>query len=424
VNRYESEGIAEALLRSRWRGGAKGEEIDLCIINTCTVTQKANAQSRQAVRKQIRMHGDALILVTGCGVQRDPEVFAAIPGVHYIVGNSFKGQITELLKRPASLSNPVTCVEDMRGGRVFQDLPITRFGERTRCFLKIQDGCDAFCSYCVVPYVRGPSRSLNGQVVLERLQGLKTMGYDETVLCGIHMGRYGQDLEPATSLLDLLRSADTLPDSPRLRLSSIEPKELTEELIDYLARSHRSCPHLHVPLQSGDDRILKTMNRPYDSTYFEWLVHRIKDTIPEMAIGVDCLVGFPGETDAAFERTCNLIERLPVSYLHVFPFSPQKGTPAPTLGKPVSHDVIKRRCRHLRKLGGRKRFRFFSAFIGSKAQVIFEAKREPKQGMLKGLTANYIPVYMDGSRGFPRGITDVHLDRMENGRVMAKPLPE
>lgn len=422
VNQYESEAIGEILTAHRWRRVPTGDTPDLSIINTCTVTAKANAESRQAVRRQIRAYPYATVMVTGCGAQRDPTGFATIPGVHWVVGNSWKGRIPQLLNQALPCGGPAVRVEEIRGVRRFQDLPITRFEGRARCFVKIQDGCDAFCSYCIVPYVRGPSRSLDGKTVLNRLQALKAAGYDEAVLCGIHLGRYGRDLQPSDSLLDLLRRADDLRDAPRLRLSSIEPKELTEGLIDYLSMSRRVCPHLHIPLQSGDDEILKTMNRPYGFGYFEWLVHRISHALPMAAVGVDCLVGFPGETQAAFEKTCERIERLPVSYLHVFPFSPQAGTPAATMKRQVTPSVVKRRCEYLRILGKEKRRRFHHRFIGTRAEAIFEEKLDPETKQRKGVTGNYIPVFMDGSQAVPNRITDVRLDRMEGDRMIAEGL--
>ncbi len=421
VNRYESEAMGEALEARGWRPCGTKTRADLLVVNTCTVTGKAAAQSRQAIRKAIRAHDRATMVVTGCGAQRDPQRLAAIPGVDYVVGNSFKADVARISPHTRH-SPPEIRVADIRRVRRFQDLPITRFGDRTRCFVKIQDGCDAFCSYCIVPYVRGPSRSLASATVHERLGDLQAAGYAEAVLCGIHLGHYGQDLTPATSLLQLLRSVDRLPRAPRLRLSSIEPLELSESLIDHVARSRRLCPHFHIPLQSGDDAILSAMHRPYDTAYVAWLVDRIKRTLPDAAVGMDVLVGFPGETPEAFERTCALIRRLPVSYLHVFPYSHRQGTAAAALPDPVPPSIIKQRCTLLRKLGAEKRKAFYHAAIGSTGQVVFEEQRDRITGRLKGFTGNYIPVIMEGRVGRCGRITEVRLDRIEKNRVVAKPL--
>jgi len=421
VNRYESEAMGEALEARGWRPCGTEAGADLFIVNTCTVTGKAAAQSRQAIRKAIRAHDRATMVVTGCGAQRDPEGLAAIPGVDYVVGNSFKADVARILPHTRR-SSPDIRVADIRRVRRFQDLPITRFGDRTRSFVKIQDGCDAFCSYCIVPYVRGPSRSLASATVRERLGDLQAAGYAEAVLCGIHLGRYGQDLTPATSLLELLRSVDRLPAAPRLRLSSIEPLELSDPLIDHVARSPRLCPHFHIPLQSGDDAILAAMHRPYDTAYVAGLVDRITRTLPEAAVGMDVLVGFPGETPEAFERTCALIRRLPVSYLHVFPYSPREGTAAAALPDPVPPSIIKQRCTYLRRLGAEKRKAFYQACVGRTGQVIFEEQRDRVTGRLKGFTDNYIPVIMEGRVDRCGRITEVRLDRIEKNRMVAKAL--
>ncbi len=421
VNRYESEAISEGLSNRGWNRVEKEAGADLCIINTCMVTGKAAMQSRQTARQSIRNHKGSIVIVTGCHAQVAPEVFASIPGVHYVVGNSFKDRIPRLAEKQGRLEHPSVLVEDLSRLRLFQDLPITRFGKRTRCFVKIQDGCDAFCSYCIIPYARGRSRSLKPEIVIERINRLKAQGYSEAVLCGIHMGRYGQDLDPVTSLTDLIRSAEILTSIPRLRLSSIEPRELSEELIRHIATSSQACPHLHIPLQSGDDEILKAMQRPYTSRCFEELINHITQTIRHVAIGIDLLVGFPGETEQAFENTCRLIERLAIAYLHVFPFSPQAGTPAEAMENRVRPEVVKKRCQYLRRLSRIKRRKFNERFVGSIVEVLIEGKRDTNTGYLKGFTKNYIPVLVKGNGELSNHIVEVKIDRTEKGRVFAEP---
>ncbi|MBW2265266.1 MAG: tRNA (N(6)-L-threonylcarbamoyladenosine(37)-C(2))-methylthiotransferase MtaB [Deltaproteobacteria bacterium] len=421
VNRYESEAISEGLSSRGWHRAEKGAGADLCIINTCMVTGKAATQSRQAVRQSIRSHKGSIVTVTGCHAQVAPEVFASIPDVRYVVGNSFKDRIPRLAEQKSRLEHTTILVEDLARFRLFQDLSVTRFGKRTRCFVKIQDGCDAFCSYCIIPYARGRSRSLRPEIVIDRINRLKAQGYLEAVLCGIHMGRYGQDLDPVTSLMDLIRSVEILTSIPRLRLSSIEPRELSEELIRYLANSGQTCPHLHIPLQSGDDEILKAMKRPYTSKFFEELIDHITHNIRHVAIGVDLLVGFPGETERAFENTCRLIERLAVAYLHVFPFSPQAGTPAEAMENRVRPEIVKRRCQYLRRLSQIKRRKFNERFVGSIAEVLIEEKRDTNTGYFKGFTKNYIPVFVKGSGELLNQIVEVKIDRIEKGRVFAEP---
>jgi threonylcarbamoyladenosine tRNA methylthiotransferase MtaB len=420
VNRYESEALSEQLQDHGWRPIGPGTSADLCIINTCTVTQKAAMQSRQAVRKAVRGHPRARVVAMGCYAQVAPEVFTSMPGVHYVAGNTFKNRIVRLASHHNPCGPAESLVGDISACRLFQDLPVTRFGSRTRPFLKIQDGCDAFCSYCIIPHARGPSRSLKPQVVVERIRRFKESGYFEVVLCGINIGRYGQDLKPTTSLGSLIRSVDGPEGVKRLRLSSIEPAELSAGLIEHLATSRHVCPHLHIPLQSGDNDVLKRMGRPYNSLSYADLIHHTVRVIPDVAVGVDVLVGFPGETPRAFENTCRLVEELPVAYLHVFPFSKQKGTPAATLPGPVPPETIKKRCRHLRGIGQHKWRKFLEKFMGATLEVLIEGKPDKATGYRKGLTRNYIPVLTQGSEELLDQVLPVRLTRIEHGKVFGQ----
>ena len=337
VNQCESEAIGNALMESgQVLGFADDDTVDVVIINTCTVTGKAGMQSRQAVRQAIRSHPGARIVVTGCHAQTAAAELSAIDGVDLVIGNPDKHRIPQLLLEeisPLSGSHPqAACCSDVADVDRFQAVPGIAHGSRTRPFLKIQDGCNAFCTYCIVPHARGRSRSLPQNQVLNQIEQLGRLGYREVVLTGIHIGCYGQDFHPAGDLYELLcriRDAGTM---DRIRISSIEPAELSNDIVNLAVSGKMSdgrfCRHFHIPLQSGDDKILSRMNRPYRRDYFSALVHGIHDRLPEAAIGVDTLIGFPGETDEAFQNTYDLINSLPVAYLHVFPFSARKGTPA------------------------------------------------------------------------------------------------
>lgn len=280
-----------------------------------------------------------------------------------------------------------------KGGRGILKSPA---GGRTRPFLKIQDGCEAFCAYCIVPYARGPSCSVAFQAVLDGVSRLADQDYQEAVLTGIHLGAYGRDLEPRTSLAELLQAILKRPDAIRIRLSSIEPLELTDDIIDLAAGSERICRHFHVPLQSGDAHILKRMGRPYTPERFSARIARIRQRLPEAAIGADVLVGFPGETETAFENTCAVVEALPLTYLHVFPFSARPGTAAFDFNDRVPAQVITRRCRRMRELGSGKRLAFHRRFIGRRVPVLTESRRDPQTGLLKGVSSNYLPVLFEG----------------------------
>jgi threonylcarbamoyladenosine tRNA methylthiotransferase MtaB len=420
VNRYESEALAEQLINRGWHVAERFASAGLCIINTCAVTKKASTQSRQAARRAVRENPRAVTVVTGCYAQISPEVFSTMEGVRYVVGNACKNRIVELIAGNRERGSVRTLVEDLSSPCPFQDMPLAKFGNRTRPFLKIQDGCDAFCSYCIIPYARGRSRSLSPEVINTRLGRLKESGYEETVLCGINLGRYGADLEPPTTLHELMHAIDGPKGMTRLRISSIEPGELSEDLIRLLAVSEHVCPHLHIPMQSGDDDVLKAMNRPYSSTDYKDLIYHIVDLISDVAIGLDVLVGFPGETEEAFERTCKLVEELPVSYLHVFPFSRIQQTAAANLPGVVPPEEIKKRCAYVRGIGQTKRAQFYEKAVGSTCEVLIEGKRDRTTGHLKGLTRNYIPVLVEGYDAWMNRLVQARIVKLESGRVFAE----
>jgi threonylcarbamoyladenosine tRNA methylthiotransferase MtaB len=288
VNQYESDAIAKQLKAADWLRAPENEPSEICIINTCTVTQKASMQSRQAVRRAIRTNPAARIVVTGCYAQTQPDAIEEIKGVHYIIGNSDKHAINEVIRsnrNPAAI-RPLTISRDIQPERNIESAPDVVAGDRTRPYLKIQDGCDAFCTYCIVPYARGPSHSRPLESVLAGIQALSSSGYQEIVLTGIHLGNYGNDLIPKTCLGELLNRIDDLNLIPRVRLSSIEPLELTDDIIKRVAKSKIFCRHFHIPLQSGDDRILRKMGRPYAADNFRQLVTKIHARLPDAAIGV------------------------------------------------------------------------------------------------------------------------------------------
>jgi threonylcarbamoyladenosine tRNA methylthiotransferase MtaB len=302
----------------------------------------------------------------------------------------------------------------------FEEWKLAHFADRTRAFLKVQDGCNSFCSYCTVPYARGRNRSLPLERVLFQARGLAALGFKEIVLTGIHLGTYGEDLVPSPSLLTLLKSLEKEDLSLRLRLSSVEPREFNPSLMEYLACSRRVCPHLHIPLQSGDDRILRRMNRNYSTAFFADLVNRLAQTIPGAAIGADVIGGFPGEDDSAFLNTMTMIENLPLAYLHVFPFSKRKGTPAAAFPGQVPPQVIRARCHALRELGEKKRDSFSRSFLGQRLKVLVEGKRDRESGLLKGFSANYIPVLLPGGEELMDQEVEAEVTEVRHGKVFGK----
>ena len=421
VNQQESDILAADLNANGWQPAEHGESADVCIINTCTVTQKASMQSRQLIRQLQRRHPSAHIIVTGCYAQIAPDEIAAIKGVHVIAGQSRKADLPAMIVQAAgdAAARPLRAVDRLPAKLAFS-APVTPApGSRTRPFLKIQDGCNSFCTYCIVPYARGRSRSMPADEVLRHLRLLASMGYHETVLTGIHLGAYGLDLEPASSLLVLLQKIADIHPMDRIRLSSIEPHELSDELIDLVAASDLFCPHFHLPLQSGDDTILKRMHRPYSRDLFSRRVTTIKHRLPDAAVGADVLVGFPGEDEAAFNQTCQLIESLPLAYLHVFPFSARPGTPAASYPAQVPPDIVKSRTARVRTIGATKKQAFLQRAIGRETDVLVETRRDPATGQLKGLTPNYLIVLLEGRDDRMNTVVPVEIQGIIDDRHLA-----
>jgi threonylcarbamoyladenosine tRNA methylthiotransferase MtaB len=407
VNQAESDQIAAGMQSSCWQPANDAEEADVCIINTCTVTGKASMQSRQAIRRAMRANPNAQILVTGCYAETDPESVSDIVGDRGVVKQSEKHLIPTILSG-GNHSAGCTTSQWAQATSLLPDFrPAPFSSRRTRPFLKIQDGCDAFCTYCIVPHARGRSRSMPAIEVIKNLSMLAEAGFHEVVLSGIHMGCWGRDLDPAVTLYDLLRQIDKMRPLDRLRLSSIEPPELSGDIVRLAAGSSCICPHFHIPLQSGDNQILSRMGRPYTSEQYKTLVMQIHQLMPDAAIGADVLVGFPGESDRAFDHTCDLIRNLPLSYLHVFPFSARPGTPAAKMPDQVNTDVLKQRSSNIRKIGADLRLAFHRRFLNRTVNVLVETTRDRASGMQKGLTANYLPVLVDADDACQNTFMDV-----------------
>jgi len=396
------------------------EAADVYIIQTCTVTQKTDYQSRQLIRRATTKNPQAQIIVTGCYAQVSPESLKAIAGVDYVVGVSEREKIPSIVDRRKKIKEARIFSSPMENGRPFADERLPLFSGRTRAYLKVQDGCNSFCSYCIVPYARGRNRSLPLEQSLWKARQLSAMGFKEIVLTGIHLGTYGEDLAPPLSLLDLLQAVERESQDIRLRLSSIEPGEFSLPLIEFLSESRKICPHLHIPLQSGDDGILRRMNRNYSAAFFEDLVNHLSQAIPGLAIGVDVIGGFPGEKEEAFANTINLIQKLPIAYLHVFPFSKRKGTPAENFSAQVPPQLIKTRCQTLREIGEKKRHLFYNSFSGGKLMVLVESKKDRESGMLKGYSRNYIPVLLPAGEEFINQELEVKVTEVRGKRVFGK----
>jgi threonylcarbamoyladenosine tRNA methylthiotransferase MtaB len=435
LNQCESASISEML-------GARGltivpfnEKSDAYIINTCTVTGKTDYQSRQLVGRALRKNPEAIIIVTGCYAQRAPQELSSLAGVNFVIGNTEKALIPDLLlqtgKRSLNLTNSgeesffpeiaknEIIVGDIRKEKAISPLGAAVFPEHTRAFLKIQDGCDAFCSYCIVPYTRGTSRSLFPEETMQRLARLAANGYREIVLTGIHLGAWGRDLRPPSNFTSLLGKIVEKRLFERLRISSLEPREVTTGLLSLIRGSDIICPHLHLSLQSGSNRILKQMRRNYDTAFFRELVLKLQCAIPGLAIGIDVIAGFPGETEEEFAETLSLIEELPLAYLHAFPFSRRPGTPAATMPGQVTDNVKKNRVKLLREAGAAKRRSFAERFLGKPLKVLIERRTDKETGHPTGFSENYIPVAVRGSGVKVNSIVRVVPESLDGERLIA-----
>ena len=380
INQYETEQMRLEVAASGNTVVSFHEEADVYIINTCTVTAKSDYQCRQAIRAAVRRGEGAKIVVTGCYAETRPDEIRKIPGVDIVIGNQEKGTIPgTLIAESTSASTPAMSVPE------YSSSPA-----RTRGFLKIQDGCNKGCSYCIVPVARGRSRSIAPGVVIGEFEEMVGKGCPEIVLSGIHIGAYGADLAPAVNLTRLITALLDKRGRARVRLSSIEPREITGDLIGMLGKG--LCRHLHIPLQSGDDAVLAAMKRDYTAGFYQDLVEGIAARVPGIALGADVMVGFPGEGEKQFENTVRLIQNSPLTHLHVFSYSRRPGTEAAVMDDQVPEQIKKERSERLRELGREKNAAFRKRFAGSALNVVIESKTDPATGALSGLTDNYIRV--------------------------------
>jgi threonylcarbamoyladenosine tRNA methylthiotransferase MtaB len=390
VNQCESAFLEESLVSTGCRKVGTDGVADLVIINTCIVTAKASYQSRQAIRRAIRENPGAIITVTGCYAQVYPDELTGIKGVDVIAGNKGKNFLPEIVARGSYHDPPLVLQEDFGVSYPFEHTKIEGFGGRTRAFLKVQDGCDSFCSYCIVPKARGPIRSLEPDKVIGDLTCLDRNGYKEVVLTGVNLGKYGSDLGSHINLTRLLAEINKRRLALRIRLSSLKPAEIDRELIELMGASDWLCRHFHISLQSGDDSVLRRMNRHYTAEAFTALVKNIVKQIPRVSIGIDVLVGFPGETQSAFNNTYRLLRELPITYMHVFPFSKREGTAAARFCEQIDHKMIRERALLLRRLDKRKRRAFWSTLVGETFHVLSEGWDPQEKNVISGLSDNYV----------------------------------
>jgi threonylcarbamoyladenosine tRNA methylthiotransferase MtaB len=410
VNQYDS-AIIEDRLRAAGMERADFDQVaDVYIVNTCTVTDRADAESRRLARRARRLNPNARIVATGCLAQASPDALAKVPEIDSVIG---LGRLDDLVRAAAHGAGERVMVSNLRRERAAIELGAVTLAGQTRAFLKLQEGCDQFCTFCIVPFSRGLSRSVEPRRVLGALDELHARGFQEVTLSGVHLGGYGRDLTPAIDLETLLEMIAERWPIRRVRLSSLDPEELSDRVIAILAGGANFCPHLHLPLQAGDDRILAAMRRRYDTAYYRGRVERVLEAMPEAAIGTDLIVGFPGETAEHFERYFKFVESLPFAYFHVFPYSVRTGTTAAKLGGRVSPAEIKRRAETMRRLGEIKREAFARRFVGRRLRVLLEERGAG--GRLGGYSRNYIRVAADGPDELKNHEVEVEVSAIDGG---------
>lgn len=402
VNQYESQAMREILLKAGFKESISKEAADIYIINTCTVTYKADSESRYWATQFHRISPKAKIILAGCGVEKDAGRLSFLPGVSDIVKNEDKSRIAEILS-DVSVPGPRSPVPG---------LSITDFKDHEKAFVKIQDGCSNFCAYCKVPSVRGMPRSKPLKNIIEEISALVANGFKEIILTGICLGAWGSELSADIGLVDVLETIDGIPGNFRIRLSSIEPKYVTGELIDHIAKDNRLCKHLHMPIQSGDDEILSKMNRPYTAVQLRSIIIKVRDKIPGVGITTDVLVGFPGETDRHCWNTVNFIKDMLLARTHIFPFSKREGTVAYSMSGAIPDDEIRKRFQRMKTAATTASYLYREKFLNKSVEVLVESKRDKRSGHLTGYSDNYIKVMFDGPDSLMKNIVPVKIEEL------------
>ena len=412
VNQYETEAMLELFEKEGYEKAETEDYADVYVINTCTVTHMSDRKSRQYIRRMKKKNPDAIIAVVGCYSQVSPEEILSIDEVNLVMGTNDRKKIVEEVKK-IDASRKVSTVDDIMKVKAFEEIEINKTNGKTRAFLKIQDGCDRYCSYCIIPYARGRVRSRDLESIVKEVENLASNGYKEVVLTGIHVASYGKDIkETDIKLLDVIKQINDIEGIERIRLSSVEPILFTDEFVEAVSAMDKVCPHYHLSLQSGCDETLKRMKRRYTTEEYKAIVDRLRAAIPNVSITTDVIVGFPGETNEEFDKTYEFLKDIELTHMHVFKYSPRKGTPAATMENQVDPSTKHDRSEKLLQLNEENFNKFGQKMLDKEFNVLFEQKVGDNK--YEGLTENYVKVIVESDNDISEQILKVKIKDVKN----------
>ena len=422
VNQYETNAMAQKFLEKGYKVieeyEQNGEKPDICIINTCTVTNMSDRKSRQMLRREKENNKNVIVVAVGCYAQVAKNELNKIPEIDLVLGNNEKVDIVKYVEDYINENENNIEIEDVMQSRLFSDFGDITFTEKTRAVVKVQDGCDRFCSYCIIPYARGRVRSRKPESIISEITKIAEKDIKEVVITGIHIASYGKDFKEEYKLIDLLEEINKIDGIERIRLGSIEPLLIKDEFVERLKKLDKICHHFHLSLQSGCDETLKRMNRRYTTEQFKEIVKRLRNTYSDVNLTTDIIVGFPGETEEEFEKTYKFLDEIKFYKMHIFKYSQRKGTKAAVMPNQIPGDIKELRSRRLIELSNKNEFEINQKYIGKKVEVLFE---EEKEGIFKGHTANYILVYCkDEEENLSNKIQEVECIQNLNDHILAK----
>lgn len=414
VNLYDTEAMAELFTEKGYEVVDFEEYADVYLINTCTVTNLGDKKSRQMIRRAKRINPNSVVVATGCYAQVASEEVAKIEGINIVIGTKNRSEIVETVENYVAENGVVNNVSDIMGEKEFEPLQISKLTNRTRAYIKIQEGCNRYCTYCIIPYARGPIRSRKPEEVIEEVKKLAENGFKEVVLTGIHVASYGLDLGNIT-LADIIEKVHSVDGIERIRFSSMEPLAIDNEFVARMSKLPKVCDHYHLSLQSGCNRTLKRMNRKYNAEQYAEACERLRNAFPNVAITTDIIVGFPDETEEDFKESLAFAERMKLDKIHTFPYSPKKGTPAAKMKNQISGDVKSQRSKEMIALSDKMNIDFLNNNIGKTVPVLFE---DMENGFWQGHTTNYIKVLAKSDENLNNKIVDVKLDKIHGVEIV------